>query len=62
MYCYNHNVSADTSFGLLQVFFVELKSLHCSNSVNDNQVQVLSYCKSSLLFSPVVRIEPATSR
>ena len=27
-YCFIHNVSADASFGLLQVFFVELRSLY----------------------------------
>ena len=32
-----------------------------SNSVNHDQIQVLSYCKYSLLFLPVVGIEPATS-
>ena len=28
LYCYIHNISADASFGLLQVFCVELWSLH----------------------------------
>ena len=28
LYCYIHNVSADTSFGLLKGFLVELGSLH----------------------------------
>ena len=34
----------------------------CSNSVNHYWVQVMSYSKYSLLFLPVVGIEPATSR
>ena len=33
-----------------------------SNFVNYNQEQVLIYSKYSLLFLPIVRIEPATSR
>ena len=28
LHCYIHNVSADSSFGLLQEFHVELESLH----------------------------------
>ena len=32
LYCYIHNVSADVSFGLLQVFLVELQSLHRTSS------------------------------
>ena len=54
--CYIHNVSAEMSSGLLQVFLVKLDSLHgtsnhvfylihgvtCSDSINHNQVPVLS--------------------
>ena len=36
--------------------------MDCSNSINHNKVQVLSYSKYSLLCLPVVRIEPVTSR
>ena len=64
------------SFGLLQVFHDESRVhtesrtesfiwptwVDCSNSVNYDQVQVLSYSKYSSLFLPVVGIEPATSR
>ena len=44
--------------------YTELLStrINCSNSINHNWVQVLSYSKYSLLFLPVVRIEPANSR
>ena len=42
--------------------FIRSTEVDCSNSVNYNQVQVLSYSKYSLLFLPVVGIEPATSR
>ena len=56
-HCYTHNVSADISFGLLQVFHVELESLHrplnepfiqsmglhSSNSINYDRLKVLSY-------------------
>ena len=46
LYCYFHNVSADISSGLLQVF-VELGNLHGTSnndlySVSHNRVQVLS--------------------
>ena len=34
----------------------------CYNSVNDDQVQVLSHSKHFLIFLPVVGIEPATTR
>ena len=67
------NVLADTSFSLHHVFCVELKTIlnktlylnhrvNSSNSVNHDQVQVLSCRKYSFLVLPVVRIEPATSR
>ena len=36
--------------------------VNCSNSINHDRVQVLSYGKNSLLFLPVVEIEPATSK
>ena len=36
--------------------------VECSNFINHNQVQVLCYNKYSLLFLPVVKIEPSTSR
>ena len=62
------------SFGL-QVFHVDLvhtefrnepfigtTGLDCSDSVNHDWVQDLSYCKYSLLFLPAVGIEPATFR
>ena len=59
------------SFNLLWAFYVELGNPHrisnwtpeidCSNSVNHNQIQVLSY-KYSLLFLLVVGIEPTTFR
>ena len=76
LYCYNHNVSVDTSFGLLQVFmsnsrvyiesrtepFIWTTRVHCFVPVNYKRVQVLRYRKFSLLFLPVVGIEPATSR
>ena len=55
LYCYFHNVLADMSSGLLQVF-VKLRNLHglrtmsliestgvaCSDSISHNWVQVLS--------------------
>ena len=61
------------SFKLLQVFHVEhgfdtesrtepyisTTGVDCSNSVNPDQIQVLSYNKYSLLFLLVVGIEPA---
>ena len=61
------------SFGLLQVFYVELWSsrrisnrnlflttgVDYSNSVNHDQVQALWDSKYSLLFLPVAGIEPA---
>ena len=71
LYCYAHNVLADMFFGLLQVFHIEIRSrqrisnfiwtigVDCSNSVNHDWIQVLSYCK---LLLPVVGIETATSR
>ena len=59
LYCYLQNISANLSFGLLQVFHVELSAhtesqiepfiwstgVDCSNPVNHDQVQVLSYYK-----------------
>ena len=42
--------------------FIWTTRVDCSNSVNHDQVQVLSYSKYSLLFLPVVGIEPATSQ
>ena len=53
LYCYFHNVSADMSFGLLQVFvdrgnlhgtsnFIESTGVTCSDSVSHNRVQVLN--------------------
>ena len=53
LYCYNHNISADMSFDLLQVFHVKLGSPHRilnwtlylnhrSGYVNHDWVQVLS--------------------
>ena len=42
--------------------FILSTRVDCSNSVNHDQVQVLSYRKYSLLFLPVVGIEPVTSR
>ena len=64
------------SLDFLQLFHVKLGSLHrtlnlnlylihrvdWSNSLNLDRIQVLSYSKYSLLFLPVVEIEPATSR
>ena len=57
LYCYTHNVSVDMSFGLLQVFHVELGSQHRtsnlftqvdrSTSIYHDRVQVLSYSKYS---------------
>ena len=76
LYCYTHNISTDMFLGLLQAFHVELGShtesqtgpfiwttgVNCSNSLNHDRAEVLSYSKYSLLFLPVVGIEPATSR
>ena len=42
--------------------FIWITGVDSSNSVNHDQVQVLSFSKYSLLFLPVVGIEPATSR
>ena len=42
--------------------FIWTTGVDCSNSVNPDWVQVLSYSKDSLLFLPIVGIEPATSR
>ena len=55
LYCYFHNVSADMSSGLLQVFvelgtytelriksFIESTEVACSHSVSHNRVQVLN--------------------
>ena len=42
--------------------FIWTTGVDYSNSVNHDWVQVLNYCKYSLLFLPVVGIEPATSR
>ena len=64
LHCYTYNVSADMSFDFLQVFHVKLRSLlrtsnwtvyliqgeDCSNSVNNDRIQVLNY-KYSLLFN-----------
>ena len=63
------------SFGLLQVFHVELGRLYrtsnwtiwsmgidCSISVYYDRVKVLSYRKYTVLFSPVIGIEPSSSR
>ena len=60
LYCYTHNVSADMSFGLLQVFHVELRSPYWISNRDwlfQFWVQILSYSKYSLLFSPVVEID-----
>ena len=68
---YIHNVSADMSSVLLQVFLVELGNLRrtsnhvlylihevaCCDSVNHNRIQVFLY-----YYSTAYRIEPATSR
>ena len=72
LYCYTSNVSANMPFGLLHVFHVELRiwtepfiwteGVDCSNSINHDQVQMLSYSKYSLLFLLIVGIEPATPR
>ena len=42
--------------------FIQPTVVNCSNSINHDRVQLLSYCKYSLLFLPAVGIEPATSR
>ena len=42
--------------------FIWTTGVDCSNSVNHELVQVLSYCKYFLLVLPEVGIEPATSR
>ena len=42
--------------------FIWTPGVDCSNSITHDQVEVLSYCKYSLLVLPVVGIEPATSR
>ena len=42
--------------------FIESMGADRSNSINHDQVRVLSYSKYYLLFLPVVRIESATSR
>ena len=42
--------------------FIWTPGVDCSSSVKHDWVQVLSYSKCFLLFLPVVRIEPATSR
>ena len=65
LHCNVHYVSADASFGLLQVFHVELGSPHrtssrtfyliqgieYSNSVNHDRVQAFSHGKYSFLFT-----------
>ena len=51
LHCYIHNILANMLFGLLQVFLIKLRYLHrtlftkveCSNSVNHDRVQVISY-------------------
>ena len=40
--------------------YIQSTGVDCFNSVYHDQVQVLSYGKYSLLFLPVVGIEPAT--
>ena len=50
-----HRISNWTSY-------LNSRGLDCSNSVNHDWLQVLSYSKYSWLFLPVVGIEPATSR
>ena len=68
-----YNVLADMNFGLPRKFYVEFSNIHktCSwtsylicffYSLNLDQARVLSYCKYSLLFLPVVGIEPVTAR
>ena len=42
--------------------FIWTTGVDCSNSVNHDQVEVLSYREYSLLFLPVIGIEPATAR
>ena len=42
--------------------FIWNTSMDCSNSVNHDWVQVLSYYRYSMLFLSVVGIEPATAR
>ena len=72
LYCYNHNVLANMSFRcFMSNLVVHTKSrtepfiwstgIDCSNSVNHDHVQGISYCKYSLFVLPVVGIEPATS-
>ena len=75
LHCYTLSVLANVSFGLHQVFYVELRSLYrtlnwtlyliqrvdCSHSIKHDWVQVLSYCRYPLLFT-VVETEPAISR
>ena len=43
-------------------FFIWTTGVDCSNSVDYDRVQVLSYGKYYLLFLPLVGIEPVTSR
>ena len=69
LYGYNDNILADTSFHL-RVFYVKLTlnlELNSSavdgfNSVNNDWIQLLSYNKGSLLFFPLIKTEPVTSR
>ena len=76
LYNYNHNVSANISSAFFRCFMSNLgvhsesqtepliwtTGVNCSNSVNHDQIRVLSCSKYSLLVLPVARIEPVTSR
>ena len=42
--------------------FIWVTGVDCSNSINHDQVQVLSYSLYSLIVIPIIGIEPATSR
>ena len=43
-------------------YFMSNSGVRTAKSVNHDRIQALSYCKYSLLFLPLVGIEPATSR
>ena len=73
LHCYTHNVLADIFFfrcflSASRVYkepltepFIQSTEVDCTYSVNHDWIQVLSYCKYSLSFLPVVGIEPANS-
>ena len=57
--CFMPNSSVHTEFQTEPLFLTT--GVDCSNSVNHDRVQVLSYGKRSFLVLPVVGIEPVSS-